>query len=44
LLISSDLPELFGLCHRILVMNNGAITAEFQRDEFDEHRILENFF
>lgn len=44
LLISSDLPELFGLCHRILVMNNGEITAEFQRDEFDEHRILENFF
>lgn len=43
-LISSDLPELLGLSHRILVMNQGRITAEFKREAFDEHRILEQFF
>jgi ribose transport system ATP-binding protein len=43
-LVSSDLPELFGMCHRLLVMHLGRIVAEFQRDEFDEQRILEKFF
>lgn len=43
-LISSDLPELLGLSHRILVMNQGCITAEFAREAFDEHLILEQFF
>ncbi len=43
-LVSSDLPELLGLTHRLLVMNDGRIVAEFQRDAFDERRILEKFF
>lgn len=44
LLVSSDLPELLGLSHRLLVMRGGRVAAEFRRGEFDEHRILEQFF
>jgi ribose transport system ATP-binding protein len=40
LLISSEMEELIGLCHRILVMRRGEITAEFRRAEFDRGRIL----
>jgi ribose transport system ATP-binding protein len=43
-MVSSDLPELMGMTHRMLVMNNGRIVTEFQRAEYDEHRILEKFF
>ena len=38
--MSSDLPEVMGICDRILVMREGAIVAEFRRDAFDEHAIL----
>lgn len=44
LLVSSDLPELMGMTHRMLVMNDGRIACEFQHPEYDEHRILEQFF
>ncbi|UOR01359.1 sugar ABC transporter ATP-binding protein [Leucobacter allii] len=37
---SSDLPELFQLCDRILVMSNGAIATELTRDAFDPAVIL----
>lgn len=38
--VSSELPELLGLCDRILVMRNGRIVAEVQRDDFTEEGIL----
>ena len=44
LLVSSDLPELFGLSHRLVVMNGGRISCEFRREEYDEQRVLEKFF
>jgi ribose transport system ATP-binding protein len=44
LLVSSNLLELMGLTHRILVMSEGQFVAEFQRTEYDEHRILEQLF
>ncbi|CAM5492295.1 sugar ABC transporter ATP-binding protein [Eoetvoesiella caeni] len=44
LLISSDLPELLGMSHRLLVMRAGRTVAEFAREQFDEHAILEQFF
>ena len=44
LLVSSDLPELMGMTHRMLVVNNGRIACEFQHTDYDEHRILEQFF
>lgn len=44
LLVSSDLPELMGMCHRMSVMRAGHLVAEFPRERFDEQRILEQFF
>jgi len=40
LMISSELPELIGMCDRILVMHRGAIRGEVQRAEFSEELIL----
>jgi ABC-type sugar transport system ATPase subunit len=41
LMISSEMEELIGMCDRILVMCYGQISGAFERDEFDEERILE---
>ena len=35
ILVSSDLPELFALSHRTLVMSNGHLVGEMSREEFD---------
>lgn len=43
-LISSDLPELLGMSNRIAVMRSGRVVAQFERNEFDQHKILEQFF
>ena len=40
LVVSSDLPELMAICHRIIVLSNGRIAGEVQRDQFEESRIL----
>jgi len=40
LIVSSDLPELMGICHRILVISDGRITADLPRSEFTEEKIL----
>jgi ribose transport system ATP-binding protein len=40
LVVSSDLPELMGICHRILVFSKGKITGELEREDFDQERIL----
>jgi ribose transport system ATP-binding protein len=40
LLVSSDLPELMGLCHRILVFSHHRITGDLPRAEFSQERIL----
>ncbi|MGO4566954.1 sugar ABC transporter ATP-binding protein [Rhizobium sp. 2YAF20] len=40
LVVSSDLPELMGICHRIIVLSAGKIAGEVAREEFDESRIL----
>jgi len=39
-IVSSDLPELLGICHRILVFSNGRITGDVPRSEFGQERIL----
>jgi ABC-type sugar transport system ATPase subunit len=38
--VSSDLPELFQVSDRILVMRGGSIVAEFTREQFDPAAIL----
>ena len=39
LLISAELSELLDISDRILVLCGGCVTAEFEREEFDENRI-----
>jgi ribose transport system ATP-binding protein len=39
-LVSSDLEELLGLCHRVLVFSAGRITGEVARADFSQERIL----
>jgi ABC-type sugar transport system ATPase subunit len=41
LVISSELPELIGLCRRILVMRQGRLVADLPRSEFSESRLME---
>ncbi|MDW7755323.1 MAG: sugar ABC transporter ATP-binding protein [Brevefilum sp.] len=40
ILISSELPELIGLCDRILVMHHGRITGGVLQEEFSEELIM----
>jgi len=40
LVISSELPELLGLCHRILVMRHGKIAGEVEGDAMTEEAIM----
>jgi ABC-type sugar transport system ATPase subunit len=40
IMISSDLPELIGMCDRILVIHHGRISGELDRADFSEERIM----
>jgi ribose transport system ATP-binding protein len=40
LLITSELPELLAMSDRIIVMHRGRITAEFDRDEANQEKIM----
>jgi ribose transport system ATP-binding protein len=44
LLISSDLPEVLHLSHRVYVIHRGRVRAELTGDEITEERVLSNFF
>jgi ABC-type sugar transport system ATPase subunit len=44
ILVSSELPELMNLCHRIVVMSGGRIQDELAAGEFTEGRILAGAF
>jgi ABC-type sugar transport system ATPase subunit len=44
IIVSSELPELMGTCHRIYTMSGGRITDELTQAEFDEKRILDGAF
>lgn len=40
IIISSDMPELIGMCDRILVIHSGRMSGEVARNQFDEKLIL----
>ena len=39
-MISSELPELLGMCDRIYVMNEGEIVGEFTAEEATQEKIM----
>ena len=39
--ISSELPEIVGLSHRVVVMRSGRITGVLDGDAIDEHEIVQ---
>lgn len=42
--ISSDLPEVMNLSHRILIMSHGRIVASLEGDDITEDQVLKHFF
>lgn len=40
IVVSSELPELLGICHRLYVFSNGKISGELTRDQFDQETVL----
>lgn len=40
IMVSSELPELIGMCDRIYVMAKGAITGEIKREDFSQELIM----
>ena len=44
LLISSELEEVLGLSHRVLVVRSGRIVGQFDRSEADEERVMRAAF
>jgi len=43
-LISSDLPEVMNLAHRLLVFSQGRISAELEGSSITEENVLKHFF
>ena len=43
-LVSSELPEVMNLSHRLYVMHRARIVAELPRAEISEQRVLAHFF
>lgn len=40
IIVSSELPEILGMCDRMLVLNEGQITGEFTREEASQEKIM----
>jgi len=40
IMISSDMPEIIGMCNRAAVMSNGRITGELSQEELTQERIM----
>ena len=43
-MISSEMPEIVNMCDRIVVMSEGKITGELEKEEFDQEKILHYVF
>ena len=40
-IVSSEIPEVLGLAHRVLVVNEGVVVTEAPATELDEHHVLD---
>jgi inositol transport system ATP-binding protein len=40
LMISSEMPEIMGLCDRVIVLHDGALVGELARAEFTQERLM----
>jgi ABC-type sugar transport system ATPase subunit len=40
ILVSSELPEIIGMCHRVLVIRDGKLVKEFKKEELNEEDIM----
>ena len=40
IMISSEIPELMGICDRVLVMCEGNDSGEVKREDFSQERIM----
>lgn len=43
-MVSSEMPEVMGMSDRIIVVSKGRITAEVERNDFDQERLMEAAF
>lgn len=41
LMISSEMEELLGMSDRIIVLHEGRVSGELQREEFSQDKVLE---
>jgi len=41
IVISSEMPEVLGVSHRVLAMSEGAIVAEFEGDAMTEENLID---
>ena len=39
-MISSEMPEIMGLCDRVIVLHDGALVGELARAEFTQERLM----
>ena len=39
-MISSEMPEVIGMCDRVMVMRNGKISGEISKDELSEETLI----
>ena len=40
IMISSEMPELLGMSDRVLVMHEGAVAGELQKEAFSQEEVL----
>ncbi len=39
-MVSSEMPEIIGVCDRVVVMRNGEVTAELQKEDITEQNLI----
>jgi ribose transport system ATP-binding protein len=40
IVISSELPEIIGLCHRTIIMRDGRVAGELSNDAMSEEAVM----